>query len=960
MSELLMTVLRLSLHASIVAAAVILLRLVLKKAPRAMIVALWGLVALRLILPFTVEFKHSAVPEAIGTGQILEEWSDRTVGQTRTVYAGHTDYMDARKSGAEPQRDSEGRYYVVVDEDGVSLPKTVKTDVLPLLVGIWLAGVAGMLIYMAYSYGRLHKLTARAVRERENIYRSEAIGAPFLLGVLRPRICLPVGLGEPELGYVLAHEKAHIARGDHWWKAIGFWVLCVQWFNPVLWLGYWLFCKDIELACDEAVARKLTREQLADYSQALLNCSLHQKRSLPCPLAFGEMSVKERVKKILTYRKAGVAICVAAVLAACACAVFLMTGSGREVPPVTEPPVESTAPTVQVQKDNSLWLTEPEYPGAEEFFKTDRAVKTGENSCSWQAGGKIYTLIHDPHSQNPNWFGNTLSVRGSDGSEFPMVAISARLENAMLLGCDGRYAYLCEPWSGTFGERILCLDLKTRQWETVVEGDILRQIVMPEKGLMYYLDCIGNDVRVCRVYLPEKKVEILAEMENVVAGSLRLYPPETLLGSPDVLWEGEVREPERPADLQSSAGDPKRHWLTEPQYPDSGQYLYGEQRALKSKENNWGWTVQRDGKMISYTLFYEENSAGSLGIRDSSGNVYENVYVSDTLANSELLSCDGRFLTYCAYEGDETFASRVIRVDLKTGKAETVAQADKIWDIYVFEDLLMYYLTENEADMANIRVNRMYLPTGETREYYSIFGDPWRVKLVPPTALWEEPEYWMDPEPVLVPSQWELSPDWVQDPQRPWLTEFVYPEHYVDYYKFDRLYDTGMDPVSWQIGEAVYSLLHEGSSLSVRCSDGSVYGKIFTSDTLSGGRLLCCDGRYAWFCEAWDGGESYRRISRVDLKTGRRQIMAEADKVWDVWVMEGMVLYYLTYDGEQVKVCEMYLPEAEERVKYTMYLPERLETEKGTVPVVPEMVVLTPPESRNGNPSWELTAGGEQ
>ena len=225
-----------------------------------------------------------------------------------------------------------------------------------------------------------------------------------------------------------------------------------------------------------------------------------------------------------------------------------------------------------------------------------------------------------------------------------------------------------------------------------------------------------------------------------------------------------------------------------------------------------------------------------------------------------------------------------------------------------------------------------------------------------PTSLREEPGYRIEPELVWLPAQREQSPDWVQDPERPWLTEPLYPARYVNYYQYNRVFDITMDPVSWQpAGTVAYTLIHEGSTLSVKGSDGTVYEKVFQSEALIGGRLLCCDGRYAWFCEGWDGNVSYRRISRVDLKTGQRQVITEQEKLWDVQVMEGIVLYYLAYDGERVSVCSIYLPEAEVREKYTMYLPERLETEAGAVPVIPEMVELTPPETRNGNPTWELT-----
>ena len=979
MTDLFLTTLRLSLHGGLIALAVILLRMLLKKAPKWTHVALWSLVALRLILPFTVEFRLSAVPEVIGSGQVLEEWSEHTVGKTEVIYEGKPEYLQARKAGIPTRQDGAGKRYVLVGEDPESPPKTVEKDLLPVLLWLWLAGMSVMLVYMAFSYGRLHRLTLGAFRERENIYRSERILSPFLLGVVRPRICLPLGLEEPELTYVLAHEQAHIARKDHWWKALGFWILCIHWFNPALWVAYVLFCKDIEFACDAYVAKSLPQGRLADYSQALLNCSLHEKKSLPCPLSFAETGVGERVKKILDYRKPGIWICLAAAVAACLCAVFLMTGSGRppvtEQPPVTEAHGEQTVPNMD--NEGAIWLRNPKYPSRDTFFEKNRPLRAKENSNSWQAvvnGEKVtFTLIHDPHSLNPNWLGGTLSVRGSDGSKFPMVAVSTRLENAMLFGCDGRYAYFCEFWSGTFGERVVRLDLKTQLWETVVEGEILRQIVIPEDGLMYYLNCSKNDAQLCRMYIPEKSVEVLAEITDTVVGSLRLYPPTTILGKPDILWEGEERVPEPPADLKASAGDLERPWLTEPKHPNSGEYLYGDERALKHKENNCGWTIQRQGKTVTYTLTYEETemntaenpdvNADSVCIRDSDGNVYNNVYASAQLVYSELLACDGRYLYYCSYDWDAAFASRIIRVDLAAGTEEVLVEADKVWDIFVFEDLLMYYLTEEEDDMSNISVNRMFLPTGETRVYHNFFEDPWRVTLVPPTTLWGTPECLVDPKPVLVPFEREQSPDWTQDPQRPWLADPVYPEHYVDYYKYNRAFDTGMDPVSWQFSEEIsYTLVHEGApenpgnSISVQASNGAIYEKVFVSDALIGGKLLCCDGRYAWFCEDWDGNISYRRISRVDLKTGEREVITETEKIWDIYVMEGMVIYYMTFNGEEVRVCNMYLPEAEERGRYAMFLPERLDTENGSVPVIPEMVELTPPEKRNGNPTWELTA----
>lgn len=767
MSELFLTVLRLSLHGGLIALAVVLLRLVLKKAPKALAVALWGLVALRLILPFTVEFKHSVVPEVIGDGQALVRWSEQPVGVYETFYEGQPEYREAQKAGLLPQQDGEGRQYVVVGEDRISPPKTVKADLLPVLFWLWLAGAAGMLVYMAFSYGRLHSLTADAVMTQKNVYRSEKISAPFLLGVCKPRICLPVDMQEPELTYVLAHERAHIARKDHWWKAIGFWILCIHWFNPVLWAAYLLFCRDIEFACDAYVAGQLSREQLADYSQALLNCSLHQKRSLPCPLSFAETGIRERVKKILGYRKAGKLICIAAVLGACACAVFLMTGSRQEPPQVADPtpastapaePLETTAPTAP--EETPKWLAEPAHPDGCTFFASDRALNWDKNPLSWEVwkdgASQVYTLVHDRHHLYPAWNGTSLSVADSAGNILETAVTSPRLEYTELLACDGRFAWLRERlYDGTQREQLVCLDLKTGQWTILREAESFPDIYAAENVLLYYLIREGDTARVCRMYLPEGTETEFESIPNASAYSVMQLPGR--------LWDAPVCN------------------------------------------------------------FYEP-------------------------------------------------------------PAETEPQKD---------------------------------PSAE-----------------------------------------------LPDPARPWLTEPKHPD-YLAYRWNDSRFDPRIDPVSWRgAGETVtYALLHNGApedpgtSVSVRGSDGSVYDRVYESKFLEGGKLLCCDGRYAWFCEEWDGGESYRQISRVDLTTGQRDVMTEAERIWDVWVMEGMVLYYLTFDGETVGVCYMYLPEGKEVQRYTMYLPERLETETGTVPVVPEMLVLIPPATRNGNPTWELTPG---
>ena len=187
---------------------------------------------------------------------------------------------------------------------------------------VWLIGLAAMLLYALVSYLRLRRRVSASIPLRENIYVCDEVPSPFILGIVRPRIYLPSALDEAQRGSVLSHERAHLARHDHWWKPLGFALLAVYWFNPLLWLAYTLLCRDIELACDERVLRGMDAGQVKAYSSALLACSVPRRMIAACPLAFGEVGVGARVKNALRYKKpafwvvaASVAVCV--VVAAC-------------------------------------------------------------------------------------------------------------------------------------------------------------------------------------------------------------------------------------------------------------------------------------------------------------------------------------------------------------------------------------------------------------------------------------------------------------------------------------------------------------------------------------------------------------------------------------------------------------------------------------------------------------------
>ena len=306
MAAVFLKLLNLSISASWLVLAVLVLRLVSKRSPKWMNVLLWGMVALRLMLPFSIESALSLIPSA-------ETLSPEVVrfDPAPTITSG-VEFID---NAVNPS----------LSESFAAAPLA---SVNPLYVWtylagwVWLIGLGAMLLYALVSYLRLRRRVSVSLCVRENIYLCDAISSPFILGVVKPRIYLPSGLDEVQRQNVLSHERAHLARRDHWWKPLGFALLAVYWFNPVLWLAYALLCRDIELACDERVIRTMDESAVKTYSTVLLACSIPRKAVITCPLAFGEVGVKERVRNALHYKKpafwvvaASVTVCV--VVAVC-------------------------------------------------------------------------------------------------------------------------------------------------------------------------------------------------------------------------------------------------------------------------------------------------------------------------------------------------------------------------------------------------------------------------------------------------------------------------------------------------------------------------------------------------------------------------------------------------------------------------------------------------------------------
>lgn len=350
MSDLFLKIVNMSISASWLVVAVLILRLVLKKAPKWVNVLLWGIVAVRLICPFSFESALSLIPSA-------ETFPEKIIsGPSFDVQTGITP-IDNRIN------DYLGDRYF----EGVTVPTNNGNNVMTILTIVWIIGILLLATYTVISYWRLHRKVDTAVRYKDNIFQSENVSSPFVLGIINPRIYLPFSMNEQDMEHVVAHEQAHIRRKDHWWKPLGFLLLTIHWFNPLMWLAYVLLCRDIELACDEKVIKGLGNEQRADYTQALVACSVNRRMIAACPLAFGEVGVKERVKSVMNYKKPAFWVIILAVIACVIVAVCFLTNPKQD--------------------RYTLRIVVPA-GSQEEFVYTDEEVSTVRNSIKiWSGDG---------------------------------------------------------------------------------------------------------------------------------------------------------------------------------------------------------------------------------------------------------------------------------------------------------------------------------------------------------------------------------------------------------------------------------------------------------------------------------------------------------------------------------------------------------------------------------------------
>lgn len=414
MEQVFIKLLNMSISAGWMVLVLILLRPLLKKAPKWIFCLLWGLVGLRLCLPFSIESVLSLIPSA----QTVPE--NIMLDASPAIDSG----ISSINSAVNP----------VIGQVFAPNPATSANPLqiwMCLAANFWVLGMIAMALYAFISFILLRRKLREAVRQQENIWACDRVDSPFLLGLLRPRIYLPSHLSEESAAYVIAHEKAHLRRKDHLWKPLGFLLLTVYWFNPLMWVAYILLCRDIEYACDEKVLQKMGVDHKKAYSEALVRCSSPRKLISACPVAFGEDGVKGRVKSVLNYKKPAFWIILAAVIVSIAVAVCFLTDPVDE-PEDTMPDFQFMATVLEVTEDSLLVAP---LEGETECNTSDRFyIPLADNVPDILAEGNQVKVVYDGVIQElypailPNIFEITLIKHYEKNKADPTVELEYILQ----------------------------------------------------------------------------------------------------------------------------------------------------------------------------------------------------------------------------------------------------------------------------------------------------------------------------------------------------------------------------------------------------------------------------------------------------------------------------------------------------------------------------------------------------
>ena len=417
MTSIFLHVFNLSMMAGWMVLAVLLLRLCLRKAPRWITCVLWGLVALRLVVPFTIESPVSLIPTAqmvvsnedagsivpvVDSGMTavdkpLNDWLQTPVKPQGTPpvqsplppVSDTTPDVPQGGTNVTPQPP-------VVDTPTAPEEKAVSRmeRLLMIAAPVWLVGIGLMLLYELISFLRVRSRVLDAVHLCDNVWQSDRVESPFIFGLFRPRIYVPYGLDRPVLESVLAHERAHLHRCDHWVKVFAFTLLAMYWYNPLLWVAYILLCRDIEVACDERVIRSLDKDTRRQYATALLQCGVERRSIAACPLAFGEVSIKHRIKSVLNYRRPMLRVIVASLAVCAVAAVCLLTVPMSRAESIGESSVTTEA-DVDAATTTTTSPTNGTTTGAPPNGSTAGSTVNGVTSTQMAAGQTTSTLLQD-------------------------------------------------------------------------------------------------------------------------------------------------------------------------------------------------------------------------------------------------------------------------------------------------------------------------------------------------------------------------------------------------------------------------------------------------------------------------------------------------------------------------------------------------------------------------------------
>ena len=363
MNELFVAILNMSLKASVLVVMIVVLRLVFKNAPKWIRCFIWSLVAIRLVCPISFESNLSVF-------NLLKNENTK-----------QTEFFQYNEMPEKPKVE----FFVpvlqsdVAGDSGLSVTQCRTTGYIPVLTIKWILGMACMLVYAVAGYLGIYKKVRFAIRDESNVYVCDEIDTPFILGIIKPKIYVPSSLRKQTLESVLAHERAHLNRGDHIWKPFAFILLTIYWFNPVIWMAYVLFCREMELACDEKVIKGVDKDSIVSYSNALLECTVPKKVIPACPLAFGEVGVKQRIRSVLNYKKPPFWTVISAIAAVIVVAVCFLTNARYEENGTTKPDEETNAVERTDELDSYSEATK-DVDSSEENLETDLSGVPGTDS----------------------------------------------------------------------------------------------------------------------------------------------------------------------------------------------------------------------------------------------------------------------------------------------------------------------------------------------------------------------------------------------------------------------------------------------------------------------------------------------------------------------------------------------------------------------------------------------------